>query len=236
MAEPLHERWEREAAAWARWVRTPGHDAWHRRLNWPAFLELLPAPGRLTLDLGCGEGRGGVALRERGHRVVGVDAAPTMAGLARETGAYEEVHLADAAALPLDDGAVDLVVAYMSLHDMDDVAGALREAARVLEPGGRLCAAIVHPLSSAHLGSDDEIPYFEQRHYTDVGRARRPGDGLPRHPPPAAGLHRARCATPGCVLEDLREPAPTDAEVGAVADLARARRRPPFLHLLALRP
>jgi hypothetical protein len=25
MTEPLHERWEREAASWARWVRTPGH-------------------------------------------------------------------------------------------------------------------------------------------------------------------------------------------------------------------
>ena len=93
-----------------------------------------------------------MALRERGHRVIGVDAAPTLAGLARETGAYEAVHLADAVALPLADGAVDLVVAYMSLHDMDDAAGALREAGRVLEPGGRLCAAIVHPLSSARLG------------------------------------------------------------------------------------
>ena len=43
---PLHERWEAEAEAWARWVRTPGHDEWHRRLNWPAFLALLPGPGR----------------------------------------------------------------------------------------------------------------------------------------------------------------------------------------------
>ena len=82
----------------------------------------MPRAGRLTLDLGCGEGRGGLALRERGHRLVGVDAAPTMVDLARETGAYDEVHLADAAALPLDDGAVDLVVAYMSMHDIEDVA------------------------------------------------------------------------------------------------------------------
>jgi ubiquinone/menaquinone biosynthesis C-methylase UbiE len=44
-----------------------------------------------------------------------------------------EVHRGDAAALPLDDGAVDPVVAYMSLHDVDP-AGTLREAARVLEP------------------------------------------------------------------------------------------------------
>ena len=235
MAGPLHERWEAEAGAWARWVRTPGHDAWHWRLNWPAFLQLLPEAGRLTLDLGCGEGRGGVALRERGHRMIGVDAAPTLAGLARETGAYEEVHLADAAALPLDDGAVDLVVAYMSLHDMDDVAGALRVVGRVLEPGGRLCAAIVHPLSSAHLGSDDELPYFERRDYTDV--VERDGLEMAFH-----GIHRplrdyaGALRDAGLVLEDLREPSPADEQVSAFADLANARRRPPFLHLLALRP
>jgi SAM-dependent methyltransferase len=235
MPEPLHERWEREAVAWTRWVRTPGHDAWHWRLNWPAFLELLPAPGRLTLDLGCGEGRGGVALRERGDRVVGVDAAPTLAALARETGAYEEVHVGDAAALPLDDGAVDLVVAYMSLHDMDDVAGALREVGRVLEPGGRLCVAIVHPLASAHLGSDDEMPYFARRDYTDV--VERDGLEMAFH-----GVHRplqdyaSALRDARLLVEDLREPAPTDAQVRAFADLAKARRRPAFLHLLALRP
>jgi SAM-dependent methyltransferase len=231
---PLHERWEAEAGAWARWVRTPGHDAWHWRLNWPAFLNLLPRAGRLTLDLGCGEGRGGVALRERGHRMVGVDAAPTMVGLARETGAYEEVLLSDAAALALDDGAVDLVVAYMSLHDIEDLGGALRETARVLEPGGRLCAAIVHPLASAHLGSDDEIPYFERRHYTDV--VEREGLEMAFH-----GIHRPledyvdTMRDAGLVVEALREPAPADEDIAAFADLAKARRRPAFLHWRALR-
>jgi len=231
---PLHERWETEAHAWARWVRTPAHDEWHWRLNWPAFLELLPQAGRLTLDLGCGEGRGGVALRERGHRLIGVDAAPTMVELARETGAYEEVHLAEAAALPLDDGAVDLVVAYMSLHDMDDVAPALAEAARVLEPGGRLCAAIVHPFASAHVGSDAELPYFDVARYTDV--VERDGLRMAFH-----GIHRplqdyvTALLEAGLALERLSEPSPTDEDVAAFADLAKAQRRPTFLHWVALR-
>jgi SAM-dependent methyltransferase len=234
VGRPLHERWEAEAHAWARWVRTPGHDQWHQRLNWPAFLELLPRAGRLTLDLGCGEGRGGIALRERGHRVVGVDAAPTMVELARETGAYDDVHLADAAALPLADGAVDLVVAYMSLHDIEDLGGTLGAAARVLEPGGRLCADIVHPLASAHLGSDAEMPYFEAGHYTDV--IERDGIEMAFH-----GIHRSLEAysealhDAGFVVERLREPAPTDEAVAALPELAKVRRRPAFLHWLALR-
>jgi SAM-dependent methyltransferase len=234
MAQPLREHWEAEAEAWARWVRTPGHDEWHWRLNWPAFLELLPAPGRLTLDLGCGEGRGGVALRERGHRVIGVDAAPTMVRLARETGAYEELHLADAAALSLDDGAVDLVVAYMALHDIDDLSGALREAARVLEPGGRLCAAIVHPFASAHLGSETQMPYFEPSPYTDV--VERGGLEMAFH-----GIHRpledymAALLDAGLTLERLREPAPTAEHIAACPGLAKASGRPAFLHFLARR-
>jgi SAM-dependent methyltransferase len=92
--------------------------------------------------------------------LVGIDSSPTLAALAREAGGYERVLDADAAAIPLDDGAVDLVVAFMSLHDMDDPAQAIAESARVLEPGGRLCAAIVHPLNR----SDDSLAgYFEHR-------------------------------------------------------------------------
>src|SRR2546430_13662665 len=37
----------------------------------------------------------------------------------------------------------------MSFQDVDDVAGAIGEAGRVLEPGGRFCFAIVHPINSA---------------------------------------------------------------------------------------
>jgi SAM-dependent methyltransferase len=144
------------------------------------------------------------------------------------------VQLADAAALAFDDRAVDLVVAYMSLHDIEALAGTLRETARVLEPGGRLCAAIVHPLASAHLGSDDEVPYFEERQDTDV--VDRDGLEMAFH-----GIHRPledyveALRGAGLIVETLREPAPTDADVAAFADLAKARRRPAFLHWLARR-
>lgn len=56
---------------------------------------------------------------------------------------------------PLHDGIADLAVAFMSLQDVDDVQRAVREAARVLAPAGRLCLAIVHPLNSAGQFADD---------------------------------------------------------------------------------
>jgi hypothetical protein len=51
----VKELWEREARAWAAWAREPGHDSYWRFS--PLFFELVPPPGRRTLDLGCGEGR-----------------------------------------------------------------------------------------------------------------------------------------------------------------------------------
>ena len=65
----LREAWEEQAPNWIRWARAEGHDSYwvfHRE----AFLASLPPPGRLTLDVGCGEGRVTRDLRALGHRVV----------------------------------------------------------------------------------------------------------------------------------------------------------------------
>lgn len=120
MAErPLAKEWEAQADAWARWTRTPGQDHHFSRYNLPSFLQLIPSVEGTTLDVGCGEGRVGVALRQRGYRMVGVDSAPSLARLATETGAYEQVVVADAAALPFPDRVFDLAIAFMSLQDRD---------------------------------------------------------------------------------------------------------------------
>jgi SAM-dependent methyltransferase len=69
----------------------------------------------------------------------------------------------------------------MSLQDVDDLHGSLREAARVLRPQGRLCAAVVHPLTSAgrFVGRDPDSPfvvagsYPDPRRHVDVALAQR---------------------------------------------------------------
>jgi SAM-dependent methyltransferase len=74
-----------------------------------------------------------------------------------------------AEALPFDDRAFDLVVAYNSLMDVDDMPVAVREAARVLAPGGRLCACITHPVQTASTwdDSDDDAPLVVSETYLD---------------------------------------------------------------------
>ena len=53
----MRDGWEAEAGKWADFARTPGHDSSHDDINLPALRDLLPEPGKRTLDLGCGEGR-----------------------------------------------------------------------------------------------------------------------------------------------------------------------------------
>ena len=78
----LRNAWEENAPDWVRWAREPGHDSYWR-FHRERFLALLPEPGRLTLDVGCGEGRVTRDLRELGHNAVGVDSSETMLAAGR---------------------------------------------------------------------------------------------------------------------------------------------------------
>ncbi|HET6643784.1 MAG TPA: class I SAM-dependent methyltransferase [Gaiellaceae bacterium] len=166
----LHDACETQADNWTRWAREPNFDSYwvfHRE----HFLALLPPPGRLTLDVGCGEGRVTRDLRALAHRVVGVDAAPSMVAAARDVDPGGEYLVADAAELPFEDGSADLVVSFMSLMDMEDMPAAVREIGRVLTQGGRLLAAVAHPVNTAGSFAEDgrfrTDSYLERRRVTD---------------------------------------------------------------------
>ncbi|WP_237476578.1 metalloregulator ArsR/SmtB family transcription factor [Lichenibacterium dinghuense] len=101
------------------------------------------APVRALLDLGTGTGRMLEILAPRAARAVGIDGSHAMLNLARlrvERGALRNVQLrqGDLYALPVERDGYDLVVIHQVLHYLDEPARALREAARVLRPGGRL--------------------------------------------------------------------------------------------------
>jgi SAM-dependent methyltransferase len=237
----LSEAWEENAAAWIAWAREPGHDSYWR-FHRDLFLDLVPAPAGRTLDIGCGEGRLARDLAALGHDVVGVDASPTMLAAAREAAPEMELHLADAADLPFPVASFALVVAFMSLQDVDDLPGALHEAARVLAPGGRLCLAIVHPLNSAgsFTSKVPGSPFVIDGSYLDesVTDETFERDGLAmrfvsRHRPLQA--YTELLAASGLLIERLREPPIQASGVYAEED-TRWRRIPLFLHVRAIKP
>jgi SAM-dependent methyltransferase len=173
----LSAAWEDHAEEWIAWARFSRYDGFWEG-TWPALRELLPEPGPgPVIDVGCGEGRAGRELVKLGYRVVGLDRSPTLAAAAASVASADlamPVLLADAAAMPFADQSADLVVACMSLLDVDDFDGAVSEIGRVLRAGGRLCLAVVHPFVSAR--DEDTIrtasfrfsrPYLEPRRWAD---------------------------------------------------------------------
>jgi SAM-dependent methyltransferase len=234
--------WEAEAGNWVRWARAPGHDSyWYYRDSF--FDEIVPPPGRLTLELGCGEGRVARDLRDRGHRVVGVDASPTLLRHARDADPSGRYVIGDAMALPMPDASFDLVVAYNSLMDMDGMSEAVGEAARVLVSGGQFCISITHPIidAGAFSGREPDAPFVIAGSY--LGRRRFEGTferaglimtfrgwcyPLEEY---ARALERAEMQ-----IDRIREPAATDEAVSAGGEAERRwRRLPVFLQLRAVK-
>lgn len=234
------EDWEREAANWIAWARRPGHDSyWYYRDSF--FDQIVPRPGRCTLELGCGEGRVARDLAARGHHVVGVDTSPTLLRHAREADPEGAYVLGDARALPFADQTFDLVIAYNSLMDVDGLERAVREAARVLKSGRAFCISVTHPIPDAgqFAGREPEAPFVIPGSY--LGRRRFEGtferDGLTMTfrgwAYPLEAYSRA-LEEAGLVIERLREPSASEASrVRYGPSEERWRRIPLFLQLLA---
>lgn len=106
-----------------------------------ALLELLP-PMEIA-DLGAGEGMLSQLLARRAKRVVAVDNSPRMvefgARLAKENNVQNlEFRLGDIEKPPLADGEFDLALFSQALHHTASPAKAIREAFRILKPGGKV--------------------------------------------------------------------------------------------------
>ena len=115
----------------------------------PATLVLAgDVTGRRILDAGCGSGPLSAALRDRGAIMTGFDSSAAMLKLARRRlGDDADLQLADLGRpLPYPDAAFDDVVASLVLHYLGNWTAPLAELRRVLKPGGRLIASVMHPL------------------------------------------------------------------------------------------
>ena len=177
-------------------------------------------------------------LKRLGYDVIGIDGSASLVAAARDADPDGRYEVADAAALPLPDASAELVTAFMTLHDVDDLDAALREAARILVPGGKLRTAIVHPINSAgRFASRDDDAVFEIRgSYFDE---RRTNDTFTRDGLTIAFASRHRPLER--VLRAILDAGLLIDHVGELPDLGdppgtQWRRLPLFLHLGALKP
>ncbi|MCC7266147.1 MAG: class I SAM-dependent methyltransferase [Caulobacteraceae bacterium] len=135
----------------------------HRLWKDAAAARLNPQPGELILDVAGGTGdmarryarMARRAQERRGGedaRIVVIDYNAEMTGEGIAKGAPPEVAWAvgDAQALPVPDASADAYSISFGLRNVTDVAAALREARRVLKPGGRfMCLEFSRPVSEA---------------------------------------------------------------------------------------
>jgi SAM-dependent methyltransferase len=170
--------------------------------------------GRRVLEVGCGSAPCSRWLYRAGAQVVALDVSGGMlaraAQLNRTTGIPVPLLQADAGALPLADGSVDLACsAFGGLPFVADAQVALAEVRRVLRPGGRFVASVNHPMRWPMPDSPDPddlrvtSSYFDRRPYVETD-----GDGRTvyvEHHRTVGDWVRAVVGA-GLVLTDLIEP------------------------------
>jgi SAM-dependent methyltransferase len=119
--------------------------AYDRLTGWPlgTFYDGIAADIAATassrasvLDVGCGPGHLTRRLAALGFDATGIDLDPAM--IERATGRGGRYLAADAASLPFDNGAFDLVVSTLSMHHWTDAHAGLAEIGRVVRPEGRV--------------------------------------------------------------------------------------------------
>ena len=132
-AEVQRRLWGTDPRAWADLAEAH---------NQPLFEAVLDAAGvgqgTRVLDVGCGSGLALVLAAQRGAVPSGLDISPGLLGIARDRLPGAGLREGDMESLPFDDAAFDAVLGVNAFQFAGDPRRALREAARVARPDGRV--------------------------------------------------------------------------------------------------
>lgn len=227
MPDELTEHAARNRAAWDVYAAEfvdGGERAWASdEPNWGIWsipereLRVLPddLAGLDTIELGCGTAYWSAWLARRGARPVGIDNSERQLETARrlqaEHGlAFPLLH-ASAEAVPLPDGGFDLALSEYGASLWCDPDLWLREAARLLRPGGRLAFLTVSPFFMAFAEEQEDVPAGDRllRPYFGMRRYEWPGEESVEFSLPYGEWVRVLRGC-GFAIEALHEPRPPE--------------------------
>ena len=109
---------------------------------------VTPTANESLLDIGCGTGESRRIYIDHVREYTGIDVSEASIEFARERFPDSTWRVANACELPFPNSTFNVVAFSSVLHHIDDYAFALKEAWRVLQPGGRVFAFdpnVLHP-------------------------------------------------------------------------------------------
>lgn len=250
--------WNANADAWTELSRA-GYDTSRDGFNTPVFLANMPdVAGRSGLDIGCGEGANTRLVAGRGAAMTAIDIAHRFVRHAHncETAAAIRYATASAIELPFNDATFDFAVAFMSMMDIPGNNLALREAYRVLKPGGFLQFSVLHPfIAMPHFrkvrNEKGKLFAYEVGGYFAVEEplveewifSAAPEELRRRFRPFRTPYFNHTISNwlntiidTGFIIERVAEPAPNEAAIQDNPDLADGRIVPWFFHIRGRKP
>jgi len=228
------------------WVAHADSNDYRNHYLMPRMLAMLgEVAGKRVLDLGCGEGGYARELGRQGAHVTAVDGSARLIEVARQRARSEGVDVrfvqANANALDaVESSQFDIVMAPMSLMDVEDYRGAIGEVQRVLLSGGELVMSITHPCFSAPVsgwtrGDNGSLQvfavdrYFERTAWAEKITPAFRAPVLRRHRP--LEDYMAAPLECGLRLRAFHEPGATDEELQRSHRFRKLTRIPYFLFM-----
>jgi len=134
----------------AGWYERERHLPYHRMLD-DLEVEIVEryATGKQVLEVGCGTGLILARVAQFARAAIGIDLSGGMLAKAAARGLH--VTQASATDLPIATASVDVAYSFKVLAHIPDIAGALREMARVVRPGGHVIAEFYNARSLRRL-------------------------------------------------------------------------------------
>ncbi|MFC0243590.1 class I SAM-dependent methyltransferase [Rhodopseudomonas telluris] len=145
----MADGWDQSAAAWIADMADEGDFGRRFVLDAPMLARVSAGGFQRALDVGCGEGRFCRKLRSLDIAAIGIDPTQALIERAQHLDPGGDYRMGRAEALAFPDCSFDLVVSYLTLIDIPDVAAAIAEMTRVLRPGGALLIANLNSFMTA---------------------------------------------------------------------------------------
>ena len=230
----MSDGWDESAEAWIADMGDEGDFGRQFVLDSPMLARVSAGRFADALDVGCGEGRFCRMLQSIGIGTIGIDPTEALLDAARARDPGGDYRLATAETMDIPPGSIDLVVSYLSLIDIPDIATAIARMVAAMRPGGTLLVANLTSFNTASPPTGWTTDAAgEKRFYIDdymTERATWVGWRGIRirnwHRP--LGTYMSLFLLHGLILRHFAEPVPTTGDPARIA----MYRRVPYFHIM----